>query len=168
MSLSYPIPAFHFSVDFLEVNGAGSAPVDCRFSNVDGLGTNNKITMKKEAGLPYLRPMPDGERGYNKVTLKRGYTDNSDLISWFNGAKYDDPIKPVPVLISLLNEKHKPVLSWLLYETYLESWTYGGFDALQNQYFMETLVLVFSHYKEILNDSGGSLDDVINAANSLV
>lgn len=166
--MSYPIPAFHFSVDFLEVKGAGSAPIECRFTTVDGLGTTNEIKKEKEAGVPYLRPIPQGQRGYNDVTLKRGYTDNSDLITWFNGAKYSDPIKPVPVLISLLNEKHKPVISWLLYETFLKSWTYGGFDAMQNQYFMETLSLTYSHYKEILSDDGSSLDQVVSAANSLV
>jgi phage tail-like protein len=164
----YPLPAFHFSVDFLNIKGEGSPPVDCRFSSVDGLGISNDIEMKEEAGVPYSRPMPVGKRKYNEVTLSRGFTLSSDLISWFNGAKYNDPIKPVPVLISLLNEKHKPVISWLLYESYLKSWTYGGFDALKNQYFMETIVLVCSHYKELVNDNSSSLQNVIDAANSLI
>lgn len=168
MPFSYPLPAFHFSVDFLNVKGAGSSPIDCRFSSVSGLGISNEIEMQNDAGLPYLKPVPKGKRNYNEVTLSRGFSQNSDLLQWFNGSSYDDPIKPVPVLISLLDEKHKPVISWLLYDSFLKSWTYGGFDAMENKYFMETIVLVCSHYKEIQNDNSSSLSDVVNAANSMV
>ena len=166
MAYEYPIPSFHFSVDFLEVKGAGSAPLDCRFSKVSGLGVKNTINKKLEAGTPYKRPFPEEGREYGNVTLERGVTAESDLIKWFNGAAYDDPIKPVPVLISLLSEKHKPILSWLLYEAYLESWTFGGFDAMQSNYLLETIVLSYSHYKEILNDDGSSLEELKNIANN--
>jgi len=165
----YPLPAFHFSVDFLNVKGEGSTPIDCRFSTVEGLSITNTMEDPKqeEAGLPYYRPKPTGKREYGKVKLSRGFTQSSDLITWFNGSAYNDPIKPVPVLISLLNEKHKPVISWLLYESFLKSWTYGGFDAMSNKYFMETIELVYSHFKEIINDSNADLRNVIDMSNNL-
>ncbi|MCF8361011.1 MAG: phage tail protein [Prolixibacteraceae bacterium] len=164
----YPLPAFHFSVDFLNVKGEGSTPLDCRFSSVKGLKIINEMgESKEEAGLPFLRPNPTGKRKYGSVTLSRGFTQSSDLITWFNGAAYNAPIKPVPVLISLLNEKHKPVISWLLYETFLESWEYGGFDAMSNQYFMETIILSYTHFKEIINDSNVDLRNVIDISNNL-
>jgi phage tail-like protein len=102
---NYPRPAFHFQVTF------GSEKVE--FSEVSGLTQELQLIEYRQGASPdYSTIKMPGLHKYNNITLKKGVMDNDNkFFDWLNKVKLNT-IERKDIVISLLNEEHKPVMTW--------------------------------------------------------
>jgi phage tail-like protein len=111
MANNYPMPAYHFIVDW------GGANIG--FYEVSGLNLEVDVTEFRDGSSPeqHTRKMP-GLIKYNNVILKRGvrHGDN-DFFNWINTIRLNT-VERRDITISLLNEDHNPVMSWRLRNTF--------------------------------------------------
>lgn len=101
----YPRPAFHFQVTL------GSEKVE--FSEVSGLTQEVQLIEYRNGASPdYSTVKMPGLHKYNNITLKKGVMDNDNgFFDWLNTVKLNT-ITRKDIVISLLNEEHKPVMTW--------------------------------------------------------
>lgn len=102
---NYPRPAFHFQVTL------GSEKVE--FSEVSGLTQEVQLIEYRNGASPdYSTIKMPGLHKYNNITLKKGVMDNDNkFFDWLNTVKLNT-ITRKDITISLLNEEHKPVMTW--------------------------------------------------------
>lgn len=102
----YPLPVFHFRVDF------GGEQLS--FTEVSGLTQENQIIEYRAGDFPefsFLKSV--GLKKYTNITLKRGImqSDNKFFQWMVSGMKLSKADRK-DLSISLLNEKHEPVMTW--------------------------------------------------------
>lgn len=109
--MSYPLPVFHFqvqwggnSVAFTEVSGltAEAQPIEYR------TGDRAEFSVQKMPGI----------KKYANITLKRGIMAGDNAFHVWLTTLQSDEDKRRDLTISLLNEEHKPVVTW----TVLAAW----------------------------------------------
>lgn len=161
MANYYPIPSFHFRVDFLFPKEKPNDQ-ECIFNKVSGIGSSIDIKSYPELGNLYNQIQLPTSRKYTNLVLERGLVVNSRIYSWFESSYYDLQIETIPVMVSLLDEKHKPLLSWLFYDAFPVNWSYSSFDSLKNEYFIEKVELKYSSYIELINPTGQSASDYVS------
>ncbi|NJO03193.1 MAG: phage tail protein [Bacteroidia bacterium] len=105
----YPLPKFHFQVDW----GQGEAQMG--FSEVSGLTVETKIIEYRDGNMPeYTKIKMPGMQEYGNVTLKRGvFEGDNAFFNWWKTHNLNK-IERRPVIISLLNENHEPLMTWKL------------------------------------------------------
>ena len=102
---TYPLPAFHFVVDW-----AGS---NVGFTEVTGLTYEIQAIEYRVGSSPefHVTKMP-GIQKFNNITLKRGVcTKDNEFFAWVNTVKMNT-IDRRDITIKLLNENHEPVMNW--------------------------------------------------------
>jgi phage tail-like protein len=131
---AYPMTALHFSVGWGDSNNTVS------FSEVSGLtlesepiehrsGDDISLTVRKIPGL----------RKYGNVTLKRGImAAENGFWEWWNTIK-SGKVERRTVTISLLNEEHKPVISWEIQFAWPVKVEGPSLNAKGNEIAIETL-----------------------------
>jgi phage tail-like protein len=102
----YPIPRFHFQVDW------GGAKIS--FTEVTGLVMEReKIEYRHSDSKDFNKIAMPGMVKNSNITLKRGkFEGDFDLNSWLEEIADDRASKRRDVTIRLLNEKHNPVAAW--------------------------------------------------------
>ena len=102
---SYPLPKYHFTVDW------GGTKIG--FSEVSGLNIENKVLEYRDgASLDYSKIKMPGMREFSNITLKRGvFAGDNEFYNWLNTIQLNT-VERRDVTISLLNEKHEPVVVW--------------------------------------------------------
>ncbi len=105
MPKQYPLPVFHFTVEW------GGARVG--FSEVSGLTQENQAIEYRAGDFPeYSSIKMPGLRKFNNVTLKRGVMkSDNDFAKWLSTVKLNQ-VERRDLVISLLNEEHQPVMVW--------------------------------------------------------
>lgn len=105
MAQHYPLPKFHFQVEW---GGQSIA-----FSEVSGLDIETEVIEYRHGASPeYSKSKMPGLRKFSNVTLKRGvFASDNDYYEWFNTVNLNT-IERRDVIISLLNEEHAPVVVW--------------------------------------------------------
>jgi phage tail-like protein len=106
MPQDYPIPRFHFQVDW------GGAKIS--FTEVTGLVMEReKIEYRHSDSKDFNRVAMPGMVKNNNITLKRGkFEGDFDYNAWLEEISDDRANKRRDVTIRLLNEKHNPVAAW--------------------------------------------------------
>ncbi|MBL7731668.1 MAG: phage tail protein [Chitinophagaceae bacterium] len=102
---NYPLPAFHFRVDW------GGSTIT--FSEVSGLNIENQVIEYRDGASPEfsMRKMP-GLQKFGNITMKRGiFKGDNEYYEWLNTIKMNT-IERRDVTISLLDEEHNPVMKW--------------------------------------------------------
>lgn len=105
MPAQYPLPAFHFRVEW------GGTRIG--FSEVTGLTQEIQAIEYRDGASPEFSSikMP-GLRKYSNITLKRGVVKaDNDFFKWLSTVRMNT-IERRDVTISLLNENHEPVMVW--------------------------------------------------------
>lgn len=105
MPTQYPLPVFHFRVDW---GGTRFA-----FSEVTGLVQERQTIEYRDGMSPEtgLLKMPGMEKVSN-ITLKRGIVQgDNQFYEWLSEVKLNTVTRR-DLTISLLNEKHDPVMTW--------------------------------------------------------
>ena len=106
MAQDYPIPRFHFQVDW------GGAKIS--FTEVTGLVMEReKIEYRHSDSKDFNKIAMAGMVKNNNITLKRGkFEGDFDYNAWLEEIADDRANKRRDVTIRLLNEKHVPVAAW--------------------------------------------------------
>jgi phage tail-like protein len=105
MTDTYPLPKFHFQVDW------GGKRLG--FTEVSGLDIETEVIEYREGNMKeYQSIKMPGRQKFGNITMKRGtFKGDSDFVSWWNTVALNT-ITRRDVTISLLNEKHEPVVVW--------------------------------------------------------
>ncbi|PMB53409.1 phage tail protein [Fischerella thermalis CCMEE 5201] len=101
----YPLPVFHFSVDW------GGTKLE--FSEVSGLNIESQAIEYRHGLSPEfsMTKMP-GIQKFGNITLKRGiFKKDNDYYKWLNTTKMNT-VERRDITISLLDENHAPVMVW--------------------------------------------------------
>jgi phage tail-like protein len=104
-----PYGAFNFTVSFDGNEAFGG------FSDVSGLGTEVTVAEYRYGNDKenHVRKVA-GVHKVSDVTLKRGILDSKTLFEWIKDTRVKGPDAQKSVTITLMDESHKPVQSWVL------------------------------------------------------
>lgn len=132
---NYPLPKFHFRVDWDGIANAG-------FTEVTGLEvTTEKIEYRDGASPEYSKIKMPGMQTFGDLTLKRGvFKGDNEFYAWWNTVAMNT-ITRRNVTISLLNEAHEPVVVWKVKNAWPLKVTSSDLNAGSNEVAIETLVL---------------------------
>lgn len=134
MPQNYPLPAFHFAVDW------GGERVG--FTEVSGLTRENQAIEYRDGAFPEysLIKMP-GLQKYTNVTLKRGIMkSDNDFFAWLNTVKLNT-IDRRDLVIKLLNEEHEPVMVWKIHNAFPVKMEGPALKASGNEVAIESIEL---------------------------
>ncbi len=130
--MTYPLPAFHFSVDW--------GGTQLAFSEVTGLNIEVQPIEYRDGLSPEFSTvkMP-GLKKYGNVTLKRGvFAGDNEYYDWLKTIKMNKPERR-DVIINLLNEEHEPVMTWKVLNAWPTKITSPDLKAGGNEAAIETL-----------------------------
>src|SRR5258708_36762026 len=105
MPAQYPLPVFHFTVQW------GGTRVG--FSEVSGLTQENQAIEYRDGSFPEFSSikMP-GLRKFSNITLKRGIVkSDNDFFAWLATVKLNT-VERRDLVSSLLNKNHEPSRGW--------------------------------------------------------
>lgn len=105
MATTYPLPVFHFEVDWEGTN--------IGFSEVSGLTSEAELIEYRDGASPeFSKIKMTGLRKYSNITLKRGIAPaDNEFFAWLNAVKMNKPERR-NLTVKLLNEEHAPVMVW--------------------------------------------------------
>lgn len=140
-----PYSAFNFLVAIDNFEGPED-PIRAGFSECSGLtmetdpieyrNGNEDITVRK---LPGLRKFPN-------ITLKRGMTDNSDLLTWRKEVMEGKTVRRSGT-ITLLDEARNPALKWTFEQGWPSKLEGPTLNAKNNEVAIETLEICHENLK---------------------
>ena len=102
---NYPLPKFHFQVEW------GGANLG--FTDITGLDVETEVIEYRDGASPeYVKTKMPGMQKFSNITMKRGtFKGDNDYFKWWNTVALNT-IERRDVTVSLLNEKHEPVVVW--------------------------------------------------------
>ncbi len=111
MPQQYPLPVFHFTVQW------GGTRVG--FSEVTGLTQENQAIEYRDGSFPeYSSIKMPGLRKFSNVTCKRGIVNaDNEFFDWLSTIRLNK-VERRDVIVSLLNESHEPVMVWKLHNAF--------------------------------------------------
>lgn len=123
---------FYIEIDGLSVAG---------FTEVGGLTTESDVFEYREGSdANTVRKLP-GLRKYTPISLKRGFTTNSELWDW-RKTTIDGNTERKSGAIILLNEARAEVMRWNFVEGWLSKWEGPGLNATTNEAAIESIEIV--------------------------
>lgn len=134
MATNYPLPVFHFRVEW-GGNNLG-------FSEVGGLTQEVQMIEYRDGLSPdYSTIKMSGLRKYNNITLKRGVVKgDNEFYQWLNAVALNKPERR-DLVISLLNESHEPVVTWKIHNAWPVKVEGPGLKATGNEVAIESIEL---------------------------
>ena len=131
----YPIPKFHFQVDW------GGAKIG--FTEVTGLDVQTEVIEYRDGASPeYSKRKMPGMQKFSNITLKRGtFAKDNEYYKWWNTVKLNT-IERRDITISLLNENHEPVVVWKVKNAWPTKVTSTDLKADGNEVAIESIELV--------------------------
>jgi phage tail-like protein len=107
----YPVPVFHFTVEW-----QGSR---VGFSEVTGLTQENQAIEYRDGSFrEYSSVKMPGLRKFTNITLKRGITKgDNEFFGWLSTVKLNT-VERRDLHINLLNEQHDPVMTWQVHKAF--------------------------------------------------
>jgi len=105
MATAYPLPVFHFEVDWEGTN--------IGFSEVSGLVSEFELLEYRDgASLEFSKIKMPGLKKYSNITLKRGIVPaDNEFFDWLNSTQMNKPERR-DLTVKLLDEQHAPVMTW--------------------------------------------------------
>ncbi len=132
MPQQYPIPVFHFTVQW------GGNRIG--FSEVSGLTQENQAIEYRDGSFPeYSSIKMPGLRKFSNITMKRGIVKaDNDFFKWLSTIKLNQ-VERRDVVISLLNEEHTPVMTWKIHNAFPVKVEGPGLKASGNEVAIESI-----------------------------
>jgi len=132
--MAYPLPVFHFQVEWGGTN--------IGFSEVSGLNIESQVIEYRDGANPaYSMMKMPGLQKFGNITLKRGITkSDNELFTWLNTTKLNT-VERRDLIISLLNEEHEPVMSWKVVNAFPVKVEGPGLKATGNEVAIESIEL---------------------------
>ncbi|MES2108661.1 MAG: phage tail protein [Bacteroidota bacterium] len=128
----YPIPKFHFSVQW------GGTKIG--FTEISGLEVSTDAIEYREGSSPEFHKikMP-GMQKFSNITMKRGiFQGDNDFYNWWNTISLNT-VDRRDLIISLLNESHQPVVVWKVKNAFPVKMQSTDLKADGNEVAIETL-----------------------------
>ncbi len=143
MASEYPLPKFHFRVDWGDGLRIG-------FTEVSGLDVETEvIEYRHGASLEYFKTKQPGMQKFSNITLKRGtFLGDNSYFDWWKETKFfqegDDPRSRYrrDLTISLLNENHDPIVIWKVKNAWPTKVQSTDLKADGNEIAIQTMELV--------------------------
>jgi phage tail-like protein len=134
MPTQYPIPVFHFTVQW------GGDRVG--FSEVSGLTQENQAIEYRDGSFPeYSSIKMPGLRKFSNVTLKRGIVKgDNQFFKWLSTVKLNT-VERRDLIVNLLNEEHQPVMVWKVMRAFPVKVEGPGLKATGNEVAIESIEL---------------------------
>lgn len=134
MAATYPLPKFHFLVEW------GGSRIG--FSEVTGLDIQIEPIEYREGSSPqYTKIKMPGLQKFSNITLKRGtFNGDKEFYAWIRTVSLNT-IERRDLVISLLNESHEPVISWKIINAFPIKVQASDLKADGNEVAIETLEL---------------------------
>ena len=128
----YPIPVFHFKVEW--------GGKDVAFSEVSGLTQEVQVIEYRDGNSPdYSTLKMPGLHKYNNITLKKGIRkSDNEFFNWLNTIKLNT-VERRDLTISLLNESHEPVMVWKARNAFPVKVEGPGLKAAGNEVAIESM-----------------------------
>lgn len=142
---NYPPVGFHFNVQFQFPGN----PVNIGFQDVSGISVDLETESVTEGGenrFTYKLPI---RSVYPNLVLKRGLVPSAVLNKWCSNAIENLEIEPVPIVVSLLNEKHEPLISYAFINSYPLKWSVSNFNAETSSIVIETIELYYQFFRKL-------------------
>jgi len=141
MAQEYPLPRFHFQVDW------GGAKIS--FTEVTGLVMEReKIEYRHSDSKDFNKISMPGMVKNSNITLKRGKFDGDfDYNAWMEEVANDRVEGRRDVVIRLLNEKHEPVAAWLATRCFPVKVTAPDFKSDANEVAIESIEIAHEGLK---------------------
>jgi len=140
MANYYPPMSYHFRVEFNNIKG------EFQFQSVSGLNIELETEEIAEGGENRFKHKLPVRTKFPNLVLKRGILVNSDLIKWCREAVEDFNITPTDLTISLLNDEHKPLMTWNVVHAWPVKWAVGDLNAEESKIAIETIELVYNYF----------------------
>lgn len=134
MAATYPLPKFHFQVEW------GGSRVG--FSEVTGLDMQVEAIEYREGSSPtFSKIKMPGLAKFSNITLKRGtFSGDKEFYLWMRTISMNT-VERRNLTLSLLNEQHEPVLSWKIINAFPVKVQASDLKADGNEVAIETLEL---------------------------
>ena len=134
MPTQYPIPVFHFTVQW------GGDRVG--FYEVSGLTQENQAIEYRDGSFPeYSSIKMPGLRKFSNVTLKRGIVKgDNQFFKWLSTVKLNT-VERRDLIVNLLNEEHQPVMVWKIMRAFPVKVEGPGLKATGNEVAIESIEL---------------------------
>jgi phage tail-like protein len=131
---TYPLPKFHFQVQW------GGERIG--FTEVTGLDMQVEAIEYREGSSPeYSKVKMPGMHKFSNITFKRGTMNgDSDFYKWLNEISLTTVTRR-DIVISLLNERHAPVMTWKAKQAFPVKIQASDLKADGNEIAIETLEL---------------------------
>ena len=139
----YPPMGFHFKVEFAHLKS------EFQFQSVSGLTVDLVTEEIGEGGENRFKHKLPVQTKFPNLVLKRGLLVDSELIKWCREAVEDFNITPTDITISLLNEKHEPLMTWNVVHAYPVKWATADFSAEESKIIIETIELAYNYFNII-------------------
>ena len=132
--MALPLPAFHFQIQW------GGANIG--FSEASGLTIEKQVIEYRDgASKEYGTIKMPGIPKFANIVLKRGIiSGDNEFYTWLNTTKMNK-VERRDLTISLLNEDHEPVISWIAVNCFPVKMEGPGLKATGNEIAIETLEL---------------------------
>lgn len=134
MATNYPLPKFHFRVEW-----GGS---NIGFTEVSGLDKSVEVIEYRHGASPeYHKIKMPGMQKFSNITLKRGtFAGDNEFFNWLKTVQLNT-IERRDLIISLLNENHEPVVNWKVKNAWPVKVQSTDLKADGNEVAVETLEL---------------------------
>lgn len=131
---TYPLPKFHFQVDW------GGTRIG--FTEVSGLDFSiDPIEYRDGSSPEYHKIKMPGMQKFSNITMKRGiFKSDNEYYTWLNTVQLNT-IERRDLTISLLNESHEPVVVWKVKNAWPVKLTSTDLKADGNEVAIESLEL---------------------------
>lgn len=144
MANNYPPVGYFFRVEF-QLGGVGSA--DAMFQEVNGFNAELLTEEVRQGGENrYSQTLPTRAK-YSDLVLKRGLIVNSAIVKWCKDAIENLDIKPITVVVTLLNEKNAPLQTYNIVNAWPKKWSVSDFNAQESKIVVETMELSYQYFK---------------------
>ena len=136
---NYPLPKFHFQVEW------GGTRIG--FTEISGLDFETEVIEYREgSNKTYNKTKQPGLTKYSDITLKRGsfLGDFEFFELWRKTMMFQEGIEKFrrDIVIKLLDEEHKPIISWSVLKAWPRKVQYADLKADANEIIIETMILV--------------------------
>lgn len=138
---NYPMPKFHFSVEWAPGTKMG-------FTEVTGLTMESDVIEYREGSSPEFHKIKQpGLQKLSNITLKRGtFQGDIEFHDWMETISMNT-VKRRDVTIKLLNEKHEPVFTWQVLNAWPVKVQSSDLKADGNEVAIETMEIAHEGIK---------------------
>lgn len=146
---TWPLPAYYYALSFDGISG----DKDAGFQEASGLNAEIETEDVLSGGQNQFRYKLPKAVKYTNLVLKRGMmSPNSALTKWCSDTLtkgFAEQITTKGIVLKLLNEKDKPVISWKFANAYPVKWSVSDFKSQENSIVIETLEFAYNSFEKV-------------------